>query len=251
MDEVYVLSLPSFVWFKANYTSSDPREGHTCHVVGNRQMLSIGGLNPSAADHTAAINETDPFWQGMKVFDLTAMQWTNFFNATAAPYLAPSVVTAYYAAGSRYPSAWSSNDLEDLFSQPTQNSSTSNSSTTGSPPFKTPGAKNHTASAVGGAVGGASAVILAGLALYYLARRRKNARTRSLDPRKLPPTNIHGHHDIGKDAHEAGDSSPKEMGHWLPQEMDSWQELTHEADSGHIYELMDPIYPSHTTVHEM
>lgn len=251
MDEVYILSLPSFVWFKANYTSSDPREGHTCHVVGNRQMLSIGGLNPSAASHTAAINETDPFWEGMKVFDLTAMQWTNYFNATAAPYLAPSVVAAYYAAGSRYPSAWSSNDLENLFSKPTLNSSTSNTPIPGSPPFKTPSGKNHTASAVGGAIGGTSAVVLAGLALYFLAHKRKNARTRDLDQRKLLPTYAIGHHDPGKDVYEAGRSSPKEMGHWLPQEMDSWQELTHEADSGHIYEPMDSIHLSHTTVHEM
>ena len=246
MDEVYVLSLPSFVWFKANYTSSDPREGHTCHVVGNRQMLSIGGLNPSAIDHTAAVNETDPFWQGIKVFDLTAMQWTNYFNATAAPYLAPSVITAYYAAGSRYPSAWSSEDLEDLFSQPTQNSST-----TGSPPLKIPSTKSHTASAVGGSVGGTLAVILAGLALFYLVRKRKNARTHSLDRRNLSPMYIHGHQSPGKDVHEAGDSSPKEMGHWLGQELDSWQELTHEADSRQIHESMDPTCPTHTTVHEM
>ena len=251
MDEVYVLSLPSFVWFKANYTSSDPREGHTCHVVGNRQMLSVGGLDPSASDHSAAINETDPFWQGIKVFDLTAMQWTNYYNATAAPYLAPSVVTAYYAAGSKYPSAWSSNDLEDLFSQPTQNSSTSNSSTTSSPPFKTPHAKDHTASAVGGAVGGTTVVILVGLALYLLVRKRKNARSRSLDRHELPPTHDHGHHDPGKGMHEAGDSSLKEMGHWLPQEMDSLQKLTHEADSGQIHELMNPIHPSNIIVHEM
>ena len=251
MDEVYVLSLPSFVWFKANYTSSDPREGHTCHVVGSRQMLSVGGLNPSAIDHSAAINETDPFWQGVKVFDLTAMQWTNYFNATAAPYLSPSVVSNYYAAGSRYPSAWSSHDLENLFSQPTQNSSTSNSSTTGSPPFKTPNAKDHTASAVGRAVGGASAVILVGLALYLLARKRKNARTRSRDRHELPPTHGHGHQDLGKEIHEAGDSSLKKMEHWLPQEMDSWQELTHEADSGQIHELMTPIHPSRTSAHEM
>ena len=251
MDEVYVLSLPSFVWFKANYTPSDPREGHTCHVVGNRQMLSVGGLNPSAIDHDAAINETDPFWQGIKVFDLTAMQWTNYFNATAAPYLAPSVVTAYYAAGSRYPSAWSSDDLEDLFSQLKQNSSISNSSVTGSPPSKTSNAKTHTASAVGGAVGGTSVVIIAGLALYFLARKRNNARTVNPDQHAHPPTHFHSHHDPGKEIHEAGDSSLKEMGHWLPHEMDSWQELTHEADSGQLYELMDPDSPSHTTVHEM
>ena len=120
-DEVYVLFLPSFVWFKANYTSSDPRIQYTCNIVGKRQMLSIGGLNPSAASLSAAYNDTDPYWEGMKVFDLTNMQWTNYFNANAAPYVAPSAVAAHYAAGSRYPSTWSSSDLESLFVKPNPN----------------------------------------------------------------------------------------------------------------------------------
>ena len=34
-DEVYVLSLPAFVWSKAKYTTVDPRMKHTCHVIGN------------------------------------------------------------------------------------------------------------------------------------------------------------------------------------------------------------------------
>ena len=94
-------------------------------------------------------------------------------------------------------------------------------------------------------------MIIAGLALYLLVRKRKNARTASSDQRMHPPTHFPGHHDPGKEIHEAGDSPPKEMGHWLPHELDSWQELTHEADSGQLYELMDSIYPRHTSVHEM
>lgn len=49
LDKVYILCLPSFLWFKANYTSPDPRTDHTCSIVGNRQMLSIGGLSITAA----------------------------------------------------------------------------------------------------------------------------------------------------------------------------------------------------------
>lgn len=49
LDKVYILSLPSFLWFKANYTSPDPRTDHTYSIVGNRQMLSIGGLSTTAA----------------------------------------------------------------------------------------------------------------------------------------------------------------------------------------------------------
>ena len=191
LDEVYILSLPSFVWFKANYTPSDPRRGHTCNIIGNRQMLSIGGLDPSAASYEAAENDTDPFWEGMKVFDLTTLRWTNFYNANAAPYLAPGPVAAHYAAGSRYPSTWSSNDLESLFRKPTSNTSTpiepSPSATpiepspSATPQIGTPKTgiakrRNHTAASVGGAVGGIAAFSLVGFALYLLARKRANDR---------------------------------------------------------------------------
>ena len=64
-DKVYVLSLPAFVWFKANYISVDPRMEHTCHIVGN-QTLSIGGFNPSLVDSSVAYNDTDPFWEAIK-----------------------------------------------------------------------------------------------------------------------------------------------------------------------------------------
>ena len=83
-DEVYVLSLPAFVWFKVNYTTVDPRIEHTCHIVGN-QMLSIGGFNPSLVNSSVAYNDTDPFWEGIKIFDMTALKWTNYFNASAGP----------------------------------------------------------------------------------------------------------------------------------------------------------------------
>lgn len=192
LDEVYILSLPSFVWFKANYTPSDPRMYHTCNIVGNRQMLSIGGLDPSATSYGAATNDTDPFWEGVKVFDLTTLQWTNYYNATAAPYLAPGPVAAHYAAGSRYPSTWSSNDLESLFLKPTSNTSTpmeplpSAMPQIGTPKTGLPKRRNHTASSIGGAVGGVAALLLVGFALYLLARKRANDRGHEQDDEPDP-----------------------------------------------------------------
>lgn len=48
-DDVYVLSLPSFTWTKV-YGPGDKRcYGHTCHAVGNGQMLTIGGDLPWGA----------------------------------------------------------------------------------------------------------------------------------------------------------------------------------------------------------
>ncbi len=192
LDEVYILSLPSFVWFKANYTSSDPRMHHTCHIIGNRQMLSIGGLDPSAANYGAAINDTDPFWEGIKVFDLTTLQWTNYYNATAAPYLAPGPVAAHYAAGSRYPSTWSSNDLESLFLKPTSNTSApieplpSAKPQIGTPKTGIAKGRNHIAASIGGAVGGGAALLLVGFAFYLLTRKRANDRGHEQDDEPDP-----------------------------------------------------------------
>ena len=260
LDEVYVLSLPSFVWFKANYTSSDPRIWHTCNVVGNRQMLSIGGINPSAVDLTTARNDADPFWEGMKVFDLTALQWTNYYNVTAAPYLAPSVVAAHYAAGSRYPLTWSNKDVQSLFLKATSNSSTptepstpAESSTSVLPRPGVPKKSNRSAAVIGGAVGGVAGVAVLGVAYYLLARKRAHAETRERKKSKWPRMSGDGELDSGESdskakqvyAHEA-DSRPA-----LPREMKSGQVLSHEADSGRLYELSGQIRVGHDVVPEV
>ncbi len=41
-DEIWVLSLPAFTWQQLDGSHSSARIGHTCHVVANRQMLSVG-----------------------------------------------------------------------------------------------------------------------------------------------------------------------------------------------------------------
>ena len=249
LDEVYVLSLPSFVWFKANYTSSDPRIYHTCNIVGNRQMLSIGGVNPSAVNMSAARDDTDPFWEGVKVFDLTALQWTNYFNATAVPYVAPSAVAAHYAAGSRYPSTWSSKDLEDLFMLPTSNSSTPfEPSASTSPQLSNPNRLNHTAAVVGGAVGGGAAV---SLALYLLARKRANEKSRKRKQSNPRPTYKNGEPVPIESIPEARQAFPLELDsiQALPHELDSPQNLPHEADSEPLYELPSRMKAGRNDIH--
>ena len=95
-DEVWVLALPAFRWFKAEYSARYPRYGHTCHIVGNRQMLTIGGLNASGTDPVDAWFSPDSFTQGIGVFDMTDMRWASSYDATAAPYAQPEVVRAWY-----------------------------------------------------------------------------------------------------------------------------------------------------------
>jgi len=96
LDEIWVLSLPAFVWFKADYAPRQTRWKHTCNVVGNRQMLSIGGIDPNDANHVSI--SKDPIAQGLQVFDLTNMRWTSGYDAGAAPYQSPKVVKDWYNA---------------------------------------------------------------------------------------------------------------------------------------------------------
>ena len=94
-NDVYVLSLPGFVWFKADGSSAEKRAYPACVVVGKgkRQMLSIGGKEMSAKWTS---KDTSP--QGLGVFDMTALTWSNdgAYDADLDDYESPSVVQDWY-----------------------------------------------------------------------------------------------------------------------------------------------------------
>ena len=254
LDEFYVLSLPSFVWFKVNYTSLDPRIDHTCTIAGNRQMLSIGGLNPSATSFNAALHDTDPFWEGIKVFDLTALQWTNYYNTSAEPYTAPTAVAAHYAAGSRYPSAWSSDDLENLFVKHITESSTPvKPSATDSPQPGAPRTTNGQAAVIGGAIGGTAGLVILGLVLYFLARKRADRKNRKQEGSKPPLNYTDGESGCMEAVPNAAQALAYEADsrQTLPRELDSGQSLPHEADSRNLFELSSRMMVGNEDVHEM
>lgn len=98
-DQVYVLSLPAFRWFQANYTSHSPRIAHTCHVTKTRQMIMIGGTNPfTTKDYVANtdVGPQDPWTQGIAVFDMTALQFNDSYQPGADPYEPPEAIQQYY-----------------------------------------------------------------------------------------------------------------------------------------------------------
>jgi hypothetical protein len=90
-DEVYVLTLPAFVWSKADYPAQLSRIAHTCTVLGG-QMITYGGGDPT--DHSLGHHQ-DPFTHGLGVFDLCKMQWANSFDP-ASVYNTPDIVASYY-----------------------------------------------------------------------------------------------------------------------------------------------------------
>ncbi|KAL8955730.1 MAG: hypothetical protein Q9183_006540 [Haloplaca sp. 2 TL-2023] len=55
-DEIYILSLPAFRWFKVDYPPQLPRNGHSCNSVGGSQIISIGGSDSNAQIGTGYID---------------------------------------------------------------------------------------------------------------------------------------------------------------------------------------------------
>ena len=114
-DDVYVLSLPGFVFFKADGPSTK-RGGQACVTVGNRQMLSIGGTEGNLPFPDSLL-KPDPWKNGLGIFDLTAMKWTSSYNHQAPAYDSPQVVKQWYSQGGLASVTWSSDVVKQLFAQ--------------------------------------------------------------------------------------------------------------------------------------
>ena len=92
---------------------------HTCNVVGNRQMVSVGGIvvysNTTMDTFVVSGGVADPWPQGLGIFDMSAMEWTSSYNASAAPYVTPNLVKSYYQQNGRYPASWTNPDVTAWF----------------------------------------------------------------------------------------------------------------------------------------
>lgn len=86
-DDVYILSLPSFVWIKAyNGTSRHGRSGHQCFGVLPSHMLVVGGLykDPSFCLEGGIL----------QAFSLNDLEFqTTYSPESVEEYRVPNVVT--------------------------------------------------------------------------------------------------------------------------------------------------------------
>lgn len=114
-SEVYVLSLPGFVFFKASGPST-ARADHACVLVGRRQMLSVGGTD-GYLGFPDSLLDPDPWRNGLGVFDLTSMAWSARYDAGAAAYESPAVVREWYSQGGLAAVSWSSATVQKLFAE--------------------------------------------------------------------------------------------------------------------------------------
>jgi hypothetical protein len=92
-DQIYVLSIPSFTWMKVAEGKS-PRYGHTCHVVGQKQMVTVGG--DASWD---LVTGCDWELKGLAIMDMSTFEWGSVYNAYAGNYQVPSQI--YSVIGGR------------------------------------------------------------------------------------------------------------------------------------------------------
>lgn len=85
-QNVYVLSIPAFTWTELQGTSVHARFNPTCQVIGKRQMVVVGGWGASG-DIADQDQRQDPWANGIGIFDLTALKWSQSYDAGAAAYV--------------------------------------------------------------------------------------------------------------------------------------------------------------------
>ena len=69
LDDVYILSIPSFRWVRAYSGSGPPRQGHSCEIVQGKQMAVIGGFNATSLPSQACGLEMGG---DLRFFDMSA-----------------------------------------------------------------------------------------------------------------------------------------------------------------------------------
>lgn len=216
-DAAYVLSLPSFNWFKADYEASSPRHGLTCEHVGGGQVLTIGGLDTSQEDasnqYRGVFHTEDPFPQGLGIFDLSSMAFTDAFEANRTTYDYADALSTYYKTRDRISSSMGDSlravfSVENFTNSATAvsgSSSGSSGSSGGSSSSSSDGdsgsgsesgsstSQSNTGAIAGGVVGGIAGIALIGAAIFFFLRRRRGAQYGSVvqDHHKEGAAEIH------------------------------------------------------------
>jgi hypothetical protein len=108
---VYALSIPAFRWFKSTDSDQVRRAQHSCQLIGNKQMLVIGGTQPSNPLGIAAV---EPWPNGLGIFDMSNFTWADSYDPQAPPYEQPEVVRSYYSTEYQSP-VWGAPQLENDF----------------------------------------------------------------------------------------------------------------------------------------
>lgn len=115
-DDVWILSIPSFTWFKAySGVPAHGRRGHRCERIYPDQMLVIGGINLNP-QHCL---EGGP----IQIFNLNTLRFQNVYDPREwAEYSVPDLITEVIGGnvqgGSNRTATFSDSALSSLFGTP-------------------------------------------------------------------------------------------------------------------------------------
>ncbi|KAK9769900.1 hypothetical protein SCAR479_13445 [Seiridium cardinale] len=248
-QDVYVLSIPGFVWVKADVTTGGPRTAQQCIVAGNRQMIVVGGKNPDL-NYIGGYRDPDPWTNGINVLDMTSLSWNSAFDPNAAAYESPSAVIKWYSDVNQDHVTWTSDSVKSLFVE-NSTSSGSSSSTSSEDSSSSRGSSGPVGAIVGGAVGGVAALTLAGLAFWFFRRRKNNHSTIDVQPPIQVAGGGHPYYPTPPplyDPHRQ-EKAPQEIGQEREAVMMATDERPSELENGHWSQ--GQWQQGHRNVHEM
>ncbi|KAI9674493.1 MAG: hypothetical protein M1817_001831 [Caeruleum heppii] len=179
VDDIWVLSMPSFIWTRISVPLSSGTtgtRGHTCHAIGN-QMLVVGGWPPGAT-----VSPTAPCdRQLVKVFDFTLLTWVRQFTiGTIYKTPSPIITNAELDTLNRrapYRTSWSA-DLQAAFEYEDDQ-----------------GKKVSKGTIAGAVIGGVLGVVVLALGVWWLTKRMKARKARQQAAKAQGP--VTGMHQAG------------------------------------------------------
>ncbi|KAF2113623.1 hypothetical protein BDV96DRAFT_647879 [Lophiotrema nucula] len=199
-SDMYVLSIPSFHWIPLDVSNSVPHVSGTCAALANRYIVTYGGFGTVNVGNSL---KSGCNWDnhGLRLFDMSNLEWTSSYDASKSSYAVPSAVYAVIggngdgAATKTTPAAgFQTSDLGTIFAAATGASTTSSSpSSSGSPtngPAPSSSSSSHTGAIAGGVVGGVAFIAIIAIGSWLLRRRSKRKQAAPLAP--APPFEKHG-----------------------------------------------------------
>ncbi|KAK5624900.1 hypothetical protein RRF57_000616 [Xylaria bambusicola] len=204
-DDVWILSLPSFIWTKIPGTADHARAGHQCLTPYPDQMVSIGGFRPMSGYSVKCLDSI------IEVFNLTEGKWLSSYDPSrwssyGVPEVVHSKIGGDYGGGATIttptPSGWVTPGLADVFATPyaasklitnyPYSSQSSGNETRGpwNPPKKGGGTPSWVAPVLGVILGlVVITVIVVGILLY----RRRSLLSKRNNRSETPAGDHYGH----------------------------------------------------------
>ncbi|KAL9037355.1 MAG: hypothetical protein Q9180_003764 [Flavoplaca navasiana] len=178
-----MLSADDDIRIKVQYPPQKPRGGHSCNAVGGSQIISIGGFDANATIYVgwyddireSMFNSTDPFAQGLGIFNMTSLAWEDHYTANAPAYVQSDLIRSFSADNPPDGSQFSTNELRELF-RTTHFAAVETPGSNGTN-IRTPEPPSDQTGAIAGGVVGGLAVLaaIAGIVFYFYKRAKRRS----------------------------------------------------------------------------